>query len=265
MTWTKTQVLAASDAWRWVPPGAESFEVDGVQVVDYPDWAFTPFYVTPLATGRRISKVPALIDAVSDAGRERGKPKATWWISPSTRPARFGDALLAAGATLTDTCDIHAFDLTHRLPDVGEIDGITTELVSDERTLDDYTFVGDAVWGTVDADDDRRAAQLAEVAVPVGEQQGCRVIGYADGEPVAMGGLEVVDGVARLYGAATLESARGRGAYRAVLLHRLRVARDELAATLALVHAKVGTSGPIVQQCGFTAYGRAYSYDLELN
>lgn len=73
--------------------------------------------------------------------------------------------------------------------------------------------------------------------------------------------MQVVDGVARLWGAATQDSARGRGAYRAVLGARLAYAREH-GATLALVHAKVGTSGPIVARCGFTSHGRAYDYRL---
>lgn len=262
MTWTKQQVLAASDAWRWVPPEAATYDVEGVQVIDYPDWAFTGFYVTPLETGRTSEQLPALVERVRAVAHQKAKDSVTWWISPSTRPTTFGEAIERAGGSLTETCDIYAFDMTDGLPSVGETGGVRTELVSDESTLDDFTATGDAVWGRrgpVTAE--RRAEQLAEIARPAAEQDSCRVVAYVDEEPVGMGGLQVVDGVARLWGAATLEHARGRGVYRAVLRHRLAVAR-EIGATLALVHARVGTSGPIVRRCGFTSYGRGFSYEL---
>lgn len=263
MTWTKEDVLAASDAWRWVPPEAATYDIDGVQVIDYPDWAFTGFYVTPLDTGRPPAELPALIERVCADARGRGKTTTTWWISPSTRPDGFGEALEAAGGQLTETADIYAFDMTDSLPGVGDTSGNKTSLVTDGQTLDDFRAVADVVWGGRPLTDDRRASLIAEVSTPIEEAMGGRVVAYADGAPVAMGGMQVVDRVCRLWGAATLESARGRGAYRAVLLRRLQEARA-LGATLALVHARIGTSGPIVARCGFTSYGRGYSYELPL-
>jgi len=37
--WTREQVLGASHAWQWVPPGAEELQIDDVLVIDYPEWA----------------------------------------------------------------------------------------------------------------------------------------------------------------------------------------------------------------------------------
>ncbi|WP_446663689.1 GNAT family N-acetyltransferase [Flexivirga sp. B27] len=263
MTWTKQQVLAASDAWRWVPPEAATYDIDGVQVIDYPEWAFTGFYVTPLDTRRPVADLPSLIESICADARTRGKTTTTWWISPATSPDGFGHALAAAGGRLTETADIYAFDMTDSLPAVGDTSGVRTELVVDERTLDDFRMVAEAVWQDPPQTAERRASLLAEVSRPIAETHECRVVAYDGDAPVAMGGMQVVDGVCRLWGAATLESERGRGAYRAVLLRRLQEARA-LGATLALVHARIGTSGPIVARCGFTSYGRGYSYELPL-
>lgn len=262
MAWTEREVLAASDAWRWVPPEAATYDVEGVQVIDYPDWAFTGFYVTPLDTGLSPNDVPRLVARIQAVAEEKQKSATTWWISPSTRPATFGDALVAAGGQLTETCDIYAFDMTDGVPSVGETGGVEAKLVTDETSLDDFALVGDAVWGRrAPLSAERRAEQIAELTRPLADQDGCRVVAYVDGEPVGMGGVQLADGVARLWGAATLEHARGRGVYRAVLGQRLQLARDA-GATLALVHARIGTSGPIVRRCGFTSYGRGFSYEL---
>jgi len=37
--WTREQVLGASHAWQWVPPGAEELQIDDVLVIDYPERA----------------------------------------------------------------------------------------------------------------------------------------------------------------------------------------------------------------------------------
>lgn len=261
MTWTREEVLAASDAWRWVPPEAATYDVDGVQVIDYPDWAFTGYYVTPLNTRRESAQLPALIEHIRADARRRDKASTSWWISPSTAPDDFGDALEAAGARLTETGDIYAFDMSESLPSVGDTHGVRTEVVVDEQTLHDFRTVAEAVWQDPPPSAERRADLLAEIARPITESLECRVVAYVDQRAVAMGGMQVVDGVCRLWGAATLESERGRGAYRAVLQRRLQEARG-VGATLALVHARIGTSGPIVARCGFTAYGRGYTYEL---
>lgn len=263
MALTTQQVLAASDAWLWVPDQARCEVVADVPVVDYPDWAHTPFWAAPLDTGRPGAEAPAVVAAVVAAARERRKPWMTWWLSPSARPAELVDALLAVGAVPQETCDLAACDLSDGVPDVGDVHHVRTQVVADASGLDDFNAVGDAVWGGVSDPRGRRETQLADLARPLAEQDSRRVVGYLDGRPVAVGGLQVADGVARLFGAATLPAARGRGAYRAVLHRRLAEART-LGATTALVHARVGTSGPILRRCGFGAYGVATAYRLEL-
>ena len=197
-------MLAASDAWRWVPPGARTYDIDGVSVIDYPAWAFTSFYVTPLDTGRDAVGAQALVEQISQVAAEQGESSTTWWLSPTTRPIDLAEVLLGAGATLTETCDIYAFDLTDRLPDAGPTTGVQTRLVTDEATFDDYETVGARVWDAPRADPVRRAAQLADLAGPLDEQDSWRAVAYVDDRPVAIGGTQLVDGVARLWGAGTV-------------------------------------------------------------
>lgn len=260
MTLDEQQALAASDAYVWVPPGSQTFEVAGVEAVRYPDWVtWAQVQVQPLDTGVPSQEVPALIAQVLTEAARRGARDTHWWISPSTRPRDLGQALVEAGGRVVETCDIYALDLTDPLPDPGDVGAVRTALVLDGPTLDGFSSVGSAVWGNPPLDEERRSATLAEVARPLMETGNARVVGYLDENPVSMGGVEIVDGVARMWGAGTVEPARGRGAYRAVLHHRLLLAR-ELGARIALVHARVGTSGPIVQRYGFTAFGRGYGY-----
>lgn len=260
MTLDQQQALAASDAYVWVPPGSQTFEVAGVQAVRYPDWvSWAQVQVQPLDTGVASQDAPALIEQVLTEAARRGARDTHWWVSPSTRPRDLGQALVEAGGRVVETCDIYALDLTDPLPDPGDVAAVRTAVVLDGPTLDGFSSVGSAVWGNPPLDAERRSATLTDVARPLEETGNARVVGYLDGVAVSMGGVEIVDGVARLWGAGTVEQARGQGAYRAVLDHRLRLARG-LGARIALVHARVGTSGPIVQRYGFSSFGRGYSY-----
>ena len=57
----------------------------------------------------------------------------------------------------------------------------------------------------------------------------------------------MADGVARLWGGAVLEAARGQGVYRALLGARLTYGAAH-GATMGLVKGRVNTSGPILRR-----------------
>jgi GNAT superfamily N-acetyltransferase len=71
-------------------------------------------------------------------------------------------------------------------------------------------------------------------------------------------------GVARLWGGAVVENARGQGVYRALLAFRLDYGVAH-GATMALVKARVETSGPILRRAGFVAYGQEVTYGVPLD
>ena len=81
--------------------------------------------------------------------------------------------------------------------------------------------------------------------------------------PTCEPSLAVAGSVARLWGGAVLESARGQGVYRAVLAARLAYGAAH-GATMALVKGRVETSGPILRRAGFAAYGQEVIYRVPL-
>lgn len=153
-----------------------------------------------------------------------------------------------------------AFDMTYGPPQTGETPEVATHLVVDDVTLDEAEVVSTQVCGGEPSSGDRRAVQLSRLDDPWGEA-GFRVVARIAGRPTATGGCQVVGEVARLYGACCLPNARGRGGYRAVLRAPLELARSR-GATLALVHARVDTSQPILVRLGFEVYGRGHLYRL---
>ncbi len=73
---------------------------------------------------------------------------------------------------------------------------------------------------------------------------------HGDDRAVATAGAEVVGETVRLWGAGTLAEHRRRGAYRALVAGRCRLAHA-LGATLALTKANAATSAPLLRNAGF--------------
>jgi GNAT superfamily N-acetyltransferase len=88
-------------------------------------------------------------------------------------------------------------------------------------------------------------------------------VAWIDKTPAAAGGLTMADHVVRLWGAATLPELRRRGGYRSLVGARLQEGHSR-GANLAIVTARVETSGPILQKMGFRHVGITKQYQLGL-
>jgi hypothetical protein len=257
--WTRDQVLAASHAWQWVPPGAQELRIEGIVVIDYPEWARMGFYAMPA----HVADPARAVVAVCEAARSRGRTTSEWWITPSTWPPTLETLLVERGAVGSDVADILAYDMSGGVPAVPVADDVRSTVVTDATSLDDAEAVASAVWGGEPSSGARREQQLASLGDPLDDQGGFRVVAYAGRTAFATAGCQVVDMVARLYGGCVLPQLRGHGGYRETLRLRLRVAYDN-GARLALVHAKVDTSKPILTRLGFTSYGEGRLYSLSI-
>ena len=100
------------------------------------------------------------------------------------------------------------------------------------------------------------AADLPRIA---DETDDPRWVAYRDGEALGAAGMAVVDGVARLWGAAVLPAAQHTGVYRALLEQRLCVGAER-GCRMALVKGRVQTSAPTLLRAGFEQYGEERVY-----
>jgi GNAT superfamily N-acetyltransferase len=82
-------------------------------------------------------------------------------------------------------------------------------------------------WGHLDGDARRASDVFARVAAEVDGDGLVLASDAHDGRPVGCASLSIRNGVATLGGMSTVPSERGRGVQRAMILHRLRVARDQ--------------------------------------
>ncbi|MDN3311216.1 hypothetical protein QWJ90_09775 [Microbacterium oryzae] len=252
-------IRRAAAQWTWLPRGSEH-AVDGSVMVRYP---------ARFGGGVRVSAFAhpgppeAAIDAVVAQTRAWGESRVTFWIGESDRPAGLEAELRRRGAVHDDTVTVFALPLDEPWPSAPSA-GMTVEVVRTRAQVQDMDAVNVPVWKQAPLDGDALDEELREVVAEWDAGRGFRVLARIDGRPVSTGGATVVDEFVRLWGAATVESARGRGAYRAVLAERLRLAR-ELGATTALVKGRVATSAPILARAGFRSYGEERAWRLELS
>ncbi|SKC71202.1 GNAT family N-acetyltransferase [Krasilnikoviella flava] len=262
--WDPPTVLRAAAEWSWVPPDAECVVTD-VTLTRWPAWAQGRVVLTGLASTRTPEDV--LRDAV-ERSRAWGSDTLGVWVSASSIPD-LTDTLLERGARLEDTVDVLARDLSDPRDQPEAPDGrLVVRQVVDADGLRDADRVDTVVWDQQPLDDDR----LAEAArlLPAAGGREARVVAYLGEEPVATAGLTLAPAplpelgtVARLWGAGTLPDRRGRGAYRALLSERLRLAAAA-GASLALVKGRVSTSARILRKAGFERYGEEHYYRLTL-
>ena len=262
--WTAQRVLDAAAAWAWVPDGAIDVTGDGYRLVRYPDWLLDPsFPAAQVLWSRTARPLAAVVAEITAQVRAWGLDEVLWWVSAATQPPGTGQELRARGAELSDTVQVLGLDLTEGLPPLDPPADVTVELADDERTVRAASHVTVHGWGRAEPAEAELARQLDETIHDLRAWSSFRVVAFAGDRPIATGGCTLDGEVAQLWGAITLPQARRRGAYRAVLAERLRLARDH-GATLALVKGRRLTSGPILLRAGFTDYGEENRYRLQV-
>lgn len=254
MTHTRDDVLRASASWVWFPRGSEQDQSD-LQLVRYP---------ARLGGGVRASQADStsdagvVLDRAIDRTKRWGESQLTVWTSAADRPDLESELRLR-GAEHIDTVAVFAAPLEAVRIEVPA--DATAEVVRTREQVREVDSVNVPVWGQSPLDEEGISAELAEISAALASGEGACVLGRLDGEAVSTGGCTIIDGFVRLWGAATIETARGRGAYRAVLAERLRVG-SELGARTALVKGRVSTSAPILTRVGFEHYGDEHAYRL---
>ena len=261
-SWTPRRVLDAVVTMEWSPDGAHVVLTDDYRLIRYPDWALDPAFPAAQVTWSRSERTAAeVIGEVAGRVRLWGRPGVAWWVSSATLPPDTEAALRAAGGKQIDAVQILARELNGNdvgWPGPGDV---SVELVAGERTFRAASMVAVRGWGRKEPSRAVLAREYAEAVTDLAAWSSFRVLASVRGEPAAVGGCTLRGEVAHLWGAVTLREYRRRGAYRAVLAERLRLARAH-GATLALVKGRAETSGPILLRSGFLAYSEERCYWL---
>lgn len=251
---TVDEILAASAAWVWFPRDSEHVREHLLLVRD-------PERFGGGVRGSQVesSLSPAeVVDHALERTRAWGAQRFTFWTSSADRPD-LEEELRRRGAEHIDTVAVFARPLEGAAVDVPA--DVTVEVV---RTLEQVRAVDTVtvpVWQQRPLDAEGLQAEFAEVTAALEAREGLRVLARIGDRAVSTGGCTIDDGFVRLWGASTLATDRGRGAYRAVLAERLRRSATWGAKT-ALVKGRISTSAPILARAGFTHYGDERAYRL---
>ena len=263
-SWAPRHVLDAAVAMEWSPDGAVEVLTDDYRLIRYPDWALDPPFPAAQVTRSRSERAVAeVIGEVTERVREWNRPGVAWWVSSATLPQDTEAALRAAGGKQIDAVQILARELNGDDAGLAGSGDVSVELVADKRTFRAASMVAVRGWGSREPTDAALAREYAETVSGLAAWSSFRVLASVRGEPAAVGGCTLRGEVAQLWGAVTLREYRRRGAYRAVLAERLRLAHAH-GATLALVKGRVETSGPILLRSGFALYSEERCYWLPL-
>jgi len=248
------EILRAAAEWAWSPRGSEQ-DTTELLLTHYPK---------RLGGAVRASQVHSRRDAAEvvahaiDRTLAWGATEITFWTNPSDRPD-LEEELTRLGAEHVDTVTVFACAISEVSIDVPR--GIEVEVVRTLEQVREVDAINVPVWSQRPLDVEGLRAELAEVTEARTTGAGVQVLARLDGEAVSVGGCTFVGGFARLWGGSTLESARGKGAYRAVLAERVRLGAEHGAKT-ALVKGRVSTSAPIIARAGFQRYGDERAYRL---
>ncbi|MFS2242968.1 hypothetical protein [Microbacterium sp. OR16] len=252
---TVHEILRASAAWVWFPRGSEQEKTE-LQLVRHPARFGGGVKASQVGSSRNAAEV---LDHAIERTRAWGETELTFWTNASDRPD-LEDELQRRGARHIDTVTVLARPVEGCPIDVPE--DVTAEIVRTPEQFRELDRINVAVWdhqGPLSEQGLRD--ELEENAESLASGTGGRALARVDGVAVSTGGCTVVDGFVRLWGAATLPEARGRGAYRAVLAERLRLGA-EMGARTALVKGRISTSAPILARAGFEPFGEERGYVL---
>lgn len=189
-----------------------------------------------------------LVDDARAQAARLGANSMRFTVGPGVFDGADDDELRRRDASTVATIDVVALDLSeHRAgPAMCCDETVTATCVDGPSMLSLFEDVSRRAWGFA-------PPVLADLPGTPKSEWPAMYLGHHRGRLAGAGGYALVDGVARLWGAAVLEEFRGRGVYRALVAARVHDARSR-GATLAIVHAEQ-TSSPILRRLGFRKYG----------
>ena len=199
----------------------------------------------------RADEVDEVLEEVRSLLRERGRTHTQWEVGSAAEPADLVDLLLERG--LKHDRDPFAVALVLTEPPPTAAPGLTARAV---KTYDEYVAANEVQWEAFESTPEEIAENRELLPGLWRDSPSVMHAVWLDGEIVSAGTSVPTEHGLLLYGGATRPSARGRGAYRALL----RARWDEAVAlgTPALITQGGSMSRPILERVGFRRVGHVH-------
>jgi hypothetical protein len=284
--WSEEAVLRESERWVHVPRDGKRIEDERRLLVQLPErWGTSRVWRSWAADEEQASD---LIEETVGEVRAAGGGRILWHTGDRVAPPFMDECLARHGFRTTENLEVLAFFLVdgqeQRLPRLGIPEDLSVDLVRDAEALGEALCVDSEVFRSPPPTGEEFAEYAGELEKlrrrehgeqsRVGASLAVRFAAYvnlsspsgADHQRavVAVAGAQIVGETLRLWGAATRQTFRGRGAYGALVLERCRIGRH-LGATLALAKANVATSSSILKRAGFRQFGTERRHMLEIH
>ncbi|MEP6893934.1 MAG: hypothetical protein ABI927_09160 [Gaiellaceae bacterium] len=184
----------------------------------------------------------------------RGKAVCAWEVADSATPSDLVDRLLALGC-VPDSDEPLAVGMVLTEPPGDDVPGVTARHVETLADFEHAVRIACKAFGSSDAVTEESLANAP--AAFKAENHGWRTyLAFLDGQPVARATAGFTDHGVLLFGGATLERARGHGAYRALIRARWN---DAVAAGTPVLVTHAGVmSHPILARLGFREVSRIH-------
>ena len=241
-------------------PGSERIETDRYTLCLHPRGA------TVQRQRFAAHELDAVIAEVRAALRDRGRTRTQWEIGSEATPAGLAQTLEARGFHRDDEPWALALALTTAPPPPPQsADGLRATQVT---TADDYVAArgvqhiafgaapDEVVAGRAREREDFHALDRSRGGRPWSQMPHMLHAVWIGDRIVCAGACSRTRLGLALFGGATLPEFRGRGAYRALIAERWRVAAADAPQRPALVTQAGAMSRPILAALGFTAVGR---------
>ena len=197
-----------------------------------------------------LDELDEVLEEVRAELRGRGRTQTQWEVG-SSAPTGLVEALLERGVQPDKDPYAVALVLTAEPPAMA--DGFSARRV---ETLDELEAASEVQWEAFGAPPEEIEEARSLLPKLIGESTTIRHAVRLDGELVCTGTASPTEHGLLLYGGATKESARGRGAYRALI----RARWDDAVAlgTPALITQGGSMSRPILERLGFDRVGEVH-------
>jgi hypothetical protein len=251
-------VWDAVDAWRWIPPGSKLVSEKGIDIaVTQGSYALTYVYGFTAENG---SIADHLLDDIRERIRSLGGSGARLQVTSRTRPEDLVERLQRHGYVPLEEAEVLVWDLLDplgkpRIPDFLPSTGITVREVITDEDYDAFLELSNTIFGDPTPPPETLRKFKDEF------HRGLRENGHSDrylawdgNLPVGRAGMELVGPVSRYWGTGVLEQHRRRGIYGALVRARCEASAGR-GAEIALVSARLRTSGPILKHHGFRPLG----------
>ena len=199
----------------------------------------------------RADEIDDVIEEVRSLLRERGRDRTQWEVGSSAEPPDLVDRLLERGLVRDKEPYAVALVLTEEPPPPPA--GVVAKRV---ETFDEYAAANAVQWEAFEMPEAEIAELQPQLPQMWSETVNLQHIALIDGEVVAAGTSAPTEHGLLLFGGATKPSARGRGAYRAVLHARWE---DAVASGTPVLITQGGSmSRPILERLGFERVGEIH-------